>query len=52
MMLVVHFDWKSEILPGGFHTWWSNFEANGYPGLARRYAVSAEAAGALLLSGA
>lgn len=49
MMFLAHFYWKFEILPGGFHTWWSNFEANGYPGFVRWYAISAEAAGALLL---
>jgi len=49
VMFWSHLYWKFRILPGGFHTWWSNFHANGYPGFVSWYAISAEVAGALLL---
>jgi len=49
LMFLSHLYWKFKILPGGFHTWWSNFHANGYPGFVAWYAISAEVAGALLL---
>jgi hypothetical protein len=44
MMFLAHFYWKFEFLPGGFHSWWSNFEANGYPCFVRWYAIPAESA--------
>ena len=49
LMFLSHLYWKFKILPGGFHTWWSNFHANGYSGFVPWYAISAEVAGALLL---
>ena len=49
VMFLAHLYWKFRILPGGLHTWWSNFHANGYPGFVPWYAISAECAGALLL---
>ena len=49
LMFLAHLYWKFRILPGGFPTWWSNFQANGYPRFVPCYAISAELAGALLL---
>jgi putative oxidoreductase len=48
-LFIAHLYWKFEILPGGVERWWSNFQANGYPGFVPWYAISAEFAGALLL---
>ena len=49
LMFLAHLYWKFKVLPGGFHTWWSNFHVNGYPSFVPWYAISAELAGALLL---
>lgn len=49
VMFLSHLYWKFNILPGGFHAWWSNFHTNGYPGFVPWYALSAEVAGAAFL---
>jgi hypothetical protein len=41
LMFLSHFYWKFKVLPGGFHSWWSSFHANGYPGFVPWYAISA-----------
>lgn len=47
-LFIVHLYWKCAICDGGFHQWWENFEANGYPRIVPYYVVSAEILGALL----
>ncbi|MBR0932008.1 DoxX family protein [Bradyrhizobium jicamae] len=48
-LFIAHLYWKFTILPGGLHTWWSSFAANGYPAFTPWYCISAEFLGAILL---
>ena len=49
LMFLAHLYWKFKILPGGFHSWSSGLQANGYPRFVLWYAFSAELAGAFFL---
>lgn len=48
-LFIAHLYWKFAVLPGGFHQWWSNFDASGYPWFVPWYVLSVEIAGALFL---
>ena len=49
-LFVAHLYWKIALLPGGLEAWWTGLEKNGYPGFVPAYVLSAEFAGAMLLS--
>ena len=50
LLFIAHLYWKFVVHAGGFAKWWSSFATNGYPWVVPCYAVSAEIAGALLLT--
>ena len=49
-LFIAHLYWKFAILPGGVVRWWSGLEASGYPWFVPWYVISAEFAGAILLT--
>ena len=49
-LFVAHLYWKFALLEGGFAKWWGNFANAGYPWFVPWYAVSAELAGAVLVT--
>lgn len=48
-LFIIHLVWKFAVCDGGFRSWWSNFEKNGYPRIVPYYVVSAEILGAVCL---
>jgi putative oxidoreductase len=49
-LFVAHLYWKFALLPGGLEAWWNGLQKNGYPVFVPAYVLSAEFAGAILLT--
>ncbi len=49
-LFIAHLYWKFALLPAGLEGWWVGLERNGYPAFVPPYVISAEFAGAILLT--
>ncbi len=49
-LFIAHLYWKFFVLPGGIGAWWAGLLEKGYPPYVPFYVLSAEIAGALLLT--